>query len=384
MDERLFGKYINTMKLIIDNSNLFAGGGIQVAMSFLKDLKHLELNHEYYIIQSPNMAKAIHNIDFPKNFHFYHLSENTINNKRERIKEVINIENEVKPDCIFTVFGPSYHKSNYPKLVGFAIGHIIYPESPFFKTLSIKEKIYNKILCHIKTLCFNRNSDALVFETQDAATLYKQNKSFKKPVHVANNTLNEIFHSPKEWEKFPEDLASPCTILCVTANYAHKNLSIIPHVIDNLINKYKFHDFQFVLTLDPTELEVSEYHRKYIKFIGRVTINQLPDVYSQSNIVFMPTLLELFSATYLEAMFMKRAIVASDLGFSKDICQDSAYFCEATNPEAYADAIYKLYTQPEINLELIQKGETNLKRFGTSIDRTKKYLKITQEMSKKT
>lgn len=384
MDERLFGKHINTMKLIIDNSNLFAGGGIQVAISFLKDLKFLELSHEYYIIQSPNMEKAIHNIDFPENFHFYHLSKNTISAKRERIREVINIENKINPDCIFTVFGPSYHKSNYPKLVGFAIGHIIYPDSPFFKKLSIKEKIYNKVLCHIKTFCFNKNSDALVFETKDAATLYKQNKSFKKPIYVANNTLNEIFHAPKEWEKFPEDLTSPCTILCVTVNYAHKNLSIIPHVIDNLINKYKLNNFQFVLTLDRKELEISEYHRKYIKFIGRVAIHQLPDIYSQSNIVFIPTLLEIFSATYLEAMFMKKPIIASDLGFAKDICHESAYFCEATNPEAYADAIYKLYTKPEISLDLVQKGETNLKRFGTSMDRTRKYLNIIEEISMKT
>ncbi len=30
------------MKLIIDNSNLFAGGGLQVAASFLRDLKKNE------------------------------------------------------------------------------------------------------------------------------------------------------------------------------------------------------------------------------------------------------------------------------------------------------------------------------------------------------
>ena len=29
------------MKILIDNSNLFAGGGIQVATSFLNDLKEI-------------------------------------------------------------------------------------------------------------------------------------------------------------------------------------------------------------------------------------------------------------------------------------------------------------------------------------------------------
>jgi hypothetical protein len=64
------------MNLIIDNSNLFAGGGIQVAISFLKDLKNLNLDHTYHVIQSPNMAKAFGEVDFPNNFKFYKLSEN--------------------------------------------------------------------------------------------------------------------------------------------------------------------------------------------------------------------------------------------------------------------------------------------------------------------
>ncbi len=42
--------------------------------------------------------------------------------------------------------------------------------------------------------------------------------------------------------------------------------------------------------------------------------------------VFIPTLLEVFSATYLEAMLMKKPIIASDLEFSRDICGESAYF----------------------------------------------------------
>lgn len=371
------------MNLIIDNSNLFAGGGIQVAISFLKDLKNLNLDHTYHVIQSPNMAKAFGEVDFPNNFKFYKLSENATSSKKSRIQQVKSLEDKIKPDCIFTVFGPSYHKSNFPKLVGFAIGHIIYPDSPFFKTLSIKEKIHNKLLCLIKSYLFKKNSDALVFETQDAANIYSQQHSFRKPTFVANNTLNEIFYSPTEWKTFDVQLNGPFKILCLTANYPHKNLSIIPRVIDVLTDKFNFHNFKFVISIDESELEISEKYNQYIDFIGRVNINQLSDVYSQSNIVFIPTLLELFSATYLEAMFMKKPIVASDLGFSRDICNNSAYFCEATNPVAYAEAIINLYNNPEKGKDLIEKGEINLKRFGTSLDRTKKYLNFIEQISNK-
>ncbi|MDV3583331.1 hypothetical protein CMU85_17665 [Elizabethkingia anophelis] len=120
------------MKLIIDNSNLFAGGGLQVAASFLRDLKKMNLSDEFHIIQSLNAIKVIENEQFPDNFTFYNLGKSEEKSKSKRIRSVKRIESIVNPDCIFTLFGPSYHKSKYPKLVGFAIPYIIYQNSPFF------------------------------------------------------------------------------------------------------------------------------------------------------------------------------------------------------------------------------------------------------------
>ncbi|HFK5521418.1 TPA: hypothetical protein ACG0AP_003854, partial [Elizabethkingia anophelis] len=102
------------MKLIIDNSNLFAGGGLQVAASFLRDLKKMNLSDEFHIIQSLNAIKVIENEQFPDNFTFYNLGKSEEKSKSKRIRSVKRIESIVNPDCIFTLFGPSYHKSKYP------------------------------------------------------------------------------------------------------------------------------------------------------------------------------------------------------------------------------------------------------------------------------
>ena len=63
------------MKLIIDNSNLFDGGGLQVAMSFVNDLRELGLEHSYYIVNSPNAAKIFEKEKYPENFYFTTLPE---------------------------------------------------------------------------------------------------------------------------------------------------------------------------------------------------------------------------------------------------------------------------------------------------------------------
>ncbi len=40
----------------------------------------------------------------------------------------------------------------------------------------------------------------------------------------------------------------------------------------------------------------------------------------------MPTLLECFSASYLEAMYMKKIIFTSDLPFAHTVCKDAAFY----------------------------------------------------------
>ncbi|MCT3942690.1 glycosyltransferase family 4 protein [Elizabethkingia anophelis] len=371
------------MKLIIDNSNLFAGGGLQVAASFLRDLKKMNLSDEFHIIQSLNAIKVIENEQFPDNFTFYNLGKSEEKSKSKRIRSVKRIESIVNPDCIFTLFGPSYHKSKYPKLVGFAIPYIIYQNSPFFKKISVKENIYYKLLSILKVYSFKKYSDALIFETENARKTFVEKTHYNKDTYTVGNTLNEIFFEPNEWRDYDNLPTSSFKILFLTANYPHKNMDVIHEVIKILKHKYKFNDFKFLITLQSEELNFPEYCEEYIEYLGKVDLKKIPSLYNQSQMVFIPTLLEVFSATYLEAMLMKKPIIASDLEFSRDICGESAYFCEPVNAESYADAIFRLANDENLRNSLVSKGTENLKRFGSSMERTVSYLNIIKTLIKK-
>ncbi|MDV3902028.1 hypothetical protein CMT89_12625 [Elizabethkingia anophelis] len=371
------------MKLIIDNSNLFAGGGLQVAVSFLRDLKKINLSDEFHIIQSLNAIKDIENEQFPDNFTFYNLGKSEEKSKSKRIRSVKKIESIVNPDCIFTLFGPSYHKSKYPKLVGFAIPYIIYQNSPFFKKISVKENIYYKLLSILKVYSFKKYSDALIFETENARKTFVEKTHYNKDTYTVGNTLNKIFFEPNEWKDYDKLPTSSFKILFLTANYPHKNMDVIPEVIKILKHKYKFNDFKFLITLHSEELNFPEYCEEYIEYLGKVDLKKIPSLYNQSQIVFIPTLLEVFSATYLEAMLMKKPIIASDLEFSRDICGESAYFCEPVNAESYAEAIFRLANDENLRNRLVNKGTENLKRFGSSMERTVSYLNIIKTLIKK-
>ena len=368
------------MKLLLDNSNLFAGGGLQVAFSFLHDLKKLALPNDYHVVQSIKCAENFDASGFPKNFTFYTLSKNEEHSKRLRISKVRSLENAIRPDCIFTLFGPSYHKSNFPKIVGFAIPFIIYPNSPFFNQISLKEKIYYKLLTILKTYCFKKYSDTLVFETEDARKIFNQKYNYSKDSFVVGNALNEIFTSLETLPELKIQGLSSLNILLLAANYPHKNIHIVPKVIQVLKEKHQICDFKFLLTLEKKELNFPAYCDENIIFLGKVALNQIPSLYIQTDFVFIPTLLEVFSATYLEAMFMEKPIIASDLGFSRDVCGQAALFCDATNAEAYANSIVRLQNDEKLKNKLIANGVLNLERFGNSMDRTHGYLNIIKKI----
>lgn len=367
------------MKILIDNSNLVAGGGIQVATSFLYDLKEInDTNTFYHVIQSPNSAKSIDKNKFSKNFIFYDLDDETTKSKTKRIKKVKEIENKISPNTIFVTFGPSYHKSSFPKIVGFAIPYIIYSDSPFFEKISFIEKLKYKGLDILKRKMFITNSDVLIFETENARQIFCEKIKFNKPTYTVGNTLNSIFNRKEEWTEISIQKTG-IDVLFLTANYAHKNIQIVPQIIDEILKIDKEINFKFYISVTKEELNFDEKYNHYIQYLGRVEQEKIPSLYSQMDIVLMPTLLEIFSTTYLEAMHMQVPIIASDMGFARDICLDSVLYSSPLNAKDYAEKILMLSENSNLRNELITKGTENLKRFGTSMDRTQKYLEIIKE-----
>jgi len=360
------------MKILIDNSNLYAGGGIQVALSFLHDLINLGVEHTFFVVQSYRIAPLVKEENFPKNFVFFHIDNLSIFKKRKCVE---NIENSIFPDVIFCVFGPSYHRSKVPKIVGFAIPHLIYSDSPFFKKMNRIDFFKTMALSKIKEMAFRRFSDALIFETEDAKNIFNK-KHTNQDLFVVGNTLNEIFFHKQKWKKCNINKNGKYKILCLTANYPHKNLTIIPEIIRILQNQYSWNDFEFVLSVNKDELGFDEDVNNNIEYLGQVPLESIPELYQIVDVVFIPTLLEVFSTTYLEAMFMRKPIIASDMRFARDVCEEGAYYCAPLSADSYASALVRLKEDNALYTKLVEYGEINLQRFGSSQDRTNKYLSV--------
>ena len=79
----------------------------------------------------------------------------------------------------------------------------------------------------------------------------------------------------------------------------------------------------------------------------------------------MPTLLESFSGTYVEAMYHNKPIFTSDLDFAKAVCKEGAFYFNPFDEKDILETINYAYSDKKIIEEKINIAHNNLKSFST-------------------
>lgn len=369
------------MKIIINASLNYIGGGLQVALSFINECVKFSDNN-YYVMMGPNVSQHINTSLFPSNFNFYLIPKLKFweyDSFLSRLEAIIN------PDVVFSIFGPVYWRPKAKHVMGFAMGHYLYPDSPYWAHVSILSKLVWFLKRNIHFYYFNRDADAFILETKDAAN--RLFRLLKKPCFVVSNTYSSFFSNYLNTEapiktrcffkKRPENfyLVSVCT------PYPHKNLSIIPRVLDVLYSK-GIRNISFILTIAKSDYD-KMFDKKYsnnIISVGVLSPKDVPCLYSECNATFVPSLLECYTANFPESMIMEKPILASDLSFAHSICEDAALYFNPLDPEDIADKIIQVFENKEIYNYLVDKGSDRLKHFCDSYKRAELYLDICKKI----
>lgn len=363
------------MKVIFDCSNITVGGGIQVANSFLK-YSLVSNDIQFFFLLSNKVYESLPKSDELNNANIHIITTNhyTLLPWHRSIREIREVERKFNPDLTFTLFGPAYWKSKAPHLVGFARPHYILHHSPFYRVASNKKLIrYMYLLEAIHNYLFRKNSDYLFVENESMVETLK--KKYGKNVYYVPNTYNQVFeqYSPRA----NKSLKSVFQLLTISSDYPHKNLDSIPLVAAALTKKYPNFKFRFVVTISEGSIRISS---ENIKYIGPVMIEKCPELYLESDAMYLPTLLECFSASYVEAMYMKLPILTSDLDFARSICGSAAVYFHPLDHDNIAESIYKLATNPTQTEKIVNAGENRLPVFGSPADRYERFVKLFHEI----
>ena len=363
------------MKLLINTSNLSVGGGMQVALSFINELNNFKNVNDYHIFLSSAIEKQIDQMQFTSNFHFYIIekSPSFFRDRKLIVSKLNELENSIKPDIVFSVFGPSYWKPNSLHLMGVADGWIYNPKSIAYKQLSVKKFIKTKLLTRYKEFFIKKDAQYFVVETNDAKKKIIQNMNInEKNIFIVGNTYSDVFNNLKRQNKEKNSFSSVMEknknkfrLMLISHNYKHKNLKIIREVLPHL-SQYQV---EFILTIDDESYNNLFYDMKdVVKNLGTVQQNDCPNIYKQSDALFFPTLLETFSASYPEAMKMEIPILTSNYSFATDTCGDAALYFDPLNPLDIANKIKML-----IDDEVLQKCDIYIAGDGPDKEVYKSY-----------
>lgn len=369
------------MHLLINTATTHKGGGVQVAKSFIEECK-LHSRHRFTVILGLELSKLINISDYPGNFTFFNISyrpATLVFSFKDQAAFLKKIESHIQPDVVFTTSGPAYWKPQAPHIMGYNLPHYIYKDSPFFKMLSLKERMFWALKGRVIKYYTKRDADLYVVQTDDVNQRLKKWIG-KTNIFTVSNTYGGQYSEPSATkERLPTPQANEFRLLLLSSFYRHKHFEIINEIVNHF---EEGESIRFILTLPDETFHTifSPKSQRFIHNVGPISPDECPGLYTECQGVFLPTLLECFSATYAEAMKMRVPIITTDMGFAHTVCGEAALYFEPMNSSDAYEKIKQLQYDKSIYDSLLQKASVEIKKFNSAEKRAQRFIQICEDI----
>ncbi|ENP8456974.1 glycosyltransferase [Photobacterium damselae] len=375
-------------KILIDASNIKVGGGLQVSISVINSLIN-EFDTSKFVFAVSTFV--FEQLDIPKehNGKFYIIDMNLskpFEFYRERNK-LICLLDDYNIKTVFTIFGPSFwNPKNTKHLIGFANAWIVSPNSQAYIRYPLLPRLKLKLKNYLIGKALYSKKAHYVTETESVKKLFCDYfSSNEKSISVVGNCISQIFTSSHEEDIYGLGNIDKFKFMTVSFNYPHKNLSVISSVGKYL--ESKGFSFVFVVTIDEGDYnKLSDEFKKYTYNLGKVNLSDCKSVYKYSDALFLPTLIECFTVSYLEAFYTRKPILTSDLDFANEICGEAAFYFDPYNLNSINLCCENVINDFHSNKNLINRKidlyDERLGCFGGNTERVSSYLKIIERLNK--
>lgn len=246
-------------------------------------------------------------------------------------------------DVRYVFFGPDYLWSRARvNVLGFADGTVIpanaYSSEGQMSLRSDRDMIRN-IKKSIKRLLL-RKYDGFVVQTTAMANSLESHFP-DKSVTLVPNVLSPAFLDAQLRERcdLPDRQIGEVRLAFPAKGYPHKNHVLLTKVAREF-QMLTGRKLRFVVTLEPSEyFDVFKSDDFGIINVGPLPSKKIPSLLEQTDGLFFPSLNETFSSAPLEAAFMKRPIIASDLPYARESLDGIATLFDPHDPSLAAHAI---------------------------------------------
>lgn len=359
------------MKIFVNtiSTKKHSGGAFQIAYNFLMNTtEHSEIDWIYVVSSDLNeiLPETLKKTDN----YFVFPTQPDFKNSYKRVKnELVELENRLKPDVVYSITAPSYFTFKAPEVMRFTNPWVTQPNKYSWASLSLLKQLKTRLYCWNQRRMMKKSS---YFVTQTETTkkgIMRITGAPSENVKVVNNVLPQVFKGLQNTPK-PQD-GSWIDIACVGAPVPHKNFEILPDVLNELqllgVNNVRFrvtipNSFEIIDTFN-NKLKQYNLEGRIISH-GRCSQIELSEMYRQCQLCFLPTLLEVFSASTLEAMYFRLPVVATDFDFNTEVMGDSCLYYEPMNAKDAAVQIQKYVEDEALREEMKQRMDKRLEMFS--------------------
>ena len=358
------------MRILINtiSTKKHSGGAFQVAQNFLnKTIEHKDIEWGYVV------SMDLHNV-LPEQiktspFYFVFPTQPDFFHSYLRVKKELHaLENKFKPDVVYSITAPSYFSFMSPEVMRFTNPWVTHPNKYAWSVLSLKEKIVY-YLYGLNQKRMMKDAHYFITQTETCAEgIKKVTGESSSHVKVVPNVLPAVFKSFDNTHISEDKLIH---IACVGAATTHKNFDIIPDVLNEL-RAHGMGNVRIHVTLPSDEPTLGIVMKKILQYNlddmfvnhGRLSQKELGEMYRRCQFSFLPTLLEVFSASTIESMYFNLPIVATDFPFNKEVLADSCLYYKPKNATEAAGRLMELITNTNLQEELKSKMQARLALYG--------------------
>lgn len=360
------------MKILINtiSTKKHAGGAFQISQNFLlKSLDHADV--EWYYVTSKDVDEAIGDkfgIIRDKRYFVFPTQPDFRGSYKLVRKQVAELEAKIQPDVVYSITAPSYFTFKAPEVMRFTNPWVTHPNKYSWSVLSLKERIFY-YLYGLNQKRMMKAARYFITQTETCAEgIRRITGEPEKHVKVVHNVLPAIFMQVENTPIIKDDFIN---IACVGAATTHKNFDIIPDVIKEL-DDLGLHNVRIHVTLpsdEPTlgkvtsKLEHLGLSERLVNH-GRLAQKDLAEMYRRCQFCFLPTLLEVFSASTVEAMYFNLPIVATNFPFNTEVLADACLYYEPKNAKDAAKQFAKLIADKELQATMRERMARQLAIYG--------------------
>jgi len=280
------------------------------------------------------------------------------------------------PDAVLGLGNQGLLNSDCPQAIWVQSGYLVYPTSHFGK---ISRKALFRIILQraILRTCL-KYSQLLFCQTPVMQQYLADHFGYDMTkIKILPNALSSFLSNTqsKSSGKKPECLADGkfnCLILTQYSSY--RNPEIVLQAC--LRAREPLDDIRFITTILEQgsaagkhfiqRIESNERLRKLFRDVGPIPHEQLGIYYHNVQLAIIPSLMESFSTTYLEAMHFGVPILTTDLDFAHYLCGNAAAYYDPWRLESLLEELLLLKSDSQMRQTLAQAGYKQYERFSHS------------------